>query len=84
MLAGMRKTERVTVTLPKDIADDVRKAVENGDAESVSALVADVLVEWFRKENVQQFLADMASGGEPMTDEAREWARAVIRQTRGE
>jgi hypothetical protein len=84
MLMGMRTTERITVTLPTQVADQVRAKVEVGAAETVSGYIADLLVERFREENVERFLADMAAGGEPMTEAAREWARETIRLAHGE
>lgn len=83
MLVGMR-SERITVTLPKELTDEVRKAVANGDAKSVSGFVADVLIERFREENVEQFLADLAEIGEPVDDEARAWAEEIVELTRRE
>lgn len=84
MLGYMRGTERITVTLPKELAAKLRQRVSSGEAESVSGLVAEVLEERFREEDVKEFLADMARGGEPITEEAREWARNVLRSARGE
>ncbi|MBV9313130.1 MAG: ribbon-helix-helix protein, CopG family [Pseudonocardia sp.] len=80
----MRSTERVTVTLPKELADRLRQRVASGEAESVSGLVAEVVKERFRDENVQQFLAEMAAEGGPITEEAREWAKELMRLARGE
>ena len=81
---GMRTTERITVTLPKQVADQVRARVEADAAETVSSYVAQLLVERFREENVEEFLADMAAGGEPITEVAREWARETVRLAHGE
>lgn len=83
MLRGMRASERITVTLPKDVADSVRERVRSGSAGSVSGLVAEVLTERFRDENVERFLADMEAVGGPVDDEARTWAQDVLRSARG-
>ncbi|MGH8929413.1 MAG: hypothetical protein ACRDZO_01940 [Egibacteraceae bacterium] len=80
----MRSTERVTVTLPKQVVDRIRASVETGAAETVSGYVADALVERFREESVDLLLADMESVGEPMTEAAREWARETVHLARGE
>jgi hypothetical protein len=48
----------------------------------VSSYVAQLLVERFREENVQQFLTDTATGDEPMTEAARDWSRQTIRLAR--
>lgn len=83
-LARMRSTERITVTLPTELAEKLRQRVSSGQAESVSGLLAEITDEWFREENVEQFLADMAEGADPITDEHREWAENVLRSARGE
>ena len=84
MLVGMRGTERITVTLPTELAEKLRQRVSSGAAESVSGLLAEITDEWFREENVEQFLADMAEGAEPVTDADREWAEKVWRSARRE
>jgi len=80
----MRTTERITVTLPAEVAEKLRQRVSSGEAESVSGLVAEVLEERFRDENVAAWLADMQAVGGPVTEEARDWARQVLRSARGE
>ncbi len=84
MLVGMQTTERITVTLPKELAEGLRQRVAAGEAESVSGLVASVLEARFERELVKRFLADMEAVGGPITEEAREWAREVWRIARGE
>lgn len=80
----MRTTERITVTLPAQVAAKLRQRVSSGEADSVSGLVAEVLEERFRNENVAAWLADMQAEGGQITDEARERARQVLRSARGE
>lgn len=80
----MRTTERITVTLPAQVAAKLRQRVSSGEADSVSGLVAEVLEERFRDENVAAWLADMQAEGGQITDEARERARQVLRSARGE
>jgi Arc/MetJ-type ribon-helix-helix transcriptional regulator len=43
MLPGMRTTERLTITVPGELAQRARQAVQEGRAESVSGYVADAL-----------------------------------------
>jgi Arc/MetJ-type ribon-helix-helix transcriptional regulator len=84
MLIGMQTTERITVTLPKELAERLRQRVAAGEAESVSGLVTSVIEERFERELLERFLADMeAVGGKP-GKEADEWASEVIRLARGE
>jgi Arc/MetJ-type ribon-helix-helix transcriptional regulator len=80
----MRSTERVTVTLPKQVVDRIRASVEADAAETVSGYIAEVLVERFREETVDLLLADMEAVGDPMTEAAREWARETVRAARSE
>lgn len=84
MLGCMRATERITVTLPKELAEKLRQRVSSGQAESVSGFVAELVEERLRDENVRQFLEDMEAAGGPPTEADREWARAVWRSARGE
>lgn len=82
MLAGMRTTERITVTLPTELAEKLRQRVSSGQAASVSGLLAEITDEWFREENLDRFLADMeAVGGKP-TEADREWAAEITRLSR--
>lgn len=83
MLDGMSDTERVTVTLPKSVAESLRQRVESGAAESASGYVAEVLTERFRDENLDEFLSDMAEVGGPIDDEARDRVAELMRLARG-
>jgi antitoxin ParD1/3/4 len=70
----MAEIERVTITLPADMAAVVRGAVEMGDYASTSEVVRDALRDWKLKRTVQiqelaalkadieRGLADMAAG----------------------
>ena len=70
----MAGIERVTITLPADMAAVVRGAVEMGDYASTSEVVRDALRDWKLKRTVQiqelaalkadieRGLADMAAG----------------------
>ena len=56
----MAEIERVTITLPADMAAVVRGAVEMGDYASTSEVVRDALRDWKLKRTVQiQELADL-------------------------
>lgn len=83
MLAGMRTTERITVTLPIELAAKLRQRVESGAAESVSGLVAEFVDERLREENVEEFLADMEAVGGPPSEADRQWAEELTRLSRG-
>lgn len=84
MLVGMRTTERITVTLPTELTARLRQRVSSGEADSVSGFVAEAVTDRLREESLADWLADMADGAEPITDEARDWAENVLRSARGE
>lgn len=75
----MQTTERITITVPRWVAERLRAEVAAGAAESVSGLVTSVMEARFERGLVDHFLAEMAVGAEPITDEARAWADEVIR-----
>jgi Arc/MetJ-type ribon-helix-helix transcriptional regulator len=84
MLIDMQTTERVTVTLPKELAERLRQRVSAGEAESVSGYVTSIIEERFEKELLTRWMADMeAVGGKP-TEEDYAWADEVVRLARGE
>ena len=45
----MPETDRMTITLPPDIAETVKGAVEQGEFASDSAVVREALLEWRAK-----------------------------------
>jgi antitoxin ParD1/3/4 len=70
----MSEIERITITLPSDMADIVRGAVEDGDYASTSEVVREALRDWKMKRALQlqelaalkaeidKGLADLAKG----------------------
>ena len=63
----MSDIERLTVTLPADLAASLRTAVATGDYASNSAVVREALHDWRRKRSLQveelaALQADIASG----------------------
>ena len=79
----MPDTERVTVTLPRAVAESLRQRVASGDAESASGFVTEVLEERFREENLERFLADMTARGGPVDDDARARSADLMQLARG-
>lgn len=80
----MRTTERITVTLPTELAEKLRQRVSSGQAGSVSGLLAEIAEEWFREEDLATWLKDMAEGAEPITHEDRDRVDELMRLSRGE
>jgi hypothetical protein len=83
MLADMQTTERVTITVPRPIAERLRAEVAAGAAESVSGLVTSIVEARFERGLVEHFLADMAVGAEPVTDEVRARVDELMRLAEG-
>jgi len=55
----MAEIERMTITLPADMADSVKAAVAQGDYASASEVVRDALRDWKMKRGLQ--LQDLAA-----------------------
>lgn len=50
----MPELERLTVTLPADMAASVKNAIEGGDYASTSEVIRDALRDWRRKRALQR------------------------------
>lgn len=71
-------TTKIAVSLPDGLVADARAAVERGDADSVSAYVAEALSRRRRDDNLAALLAEMiAEHGEPSADDY-EWADRAL------
>ncbi|MFZ1318393.1 MAG: type II toxin-antitoxin system ParD family antitoxin [Candidatus Nitrotoga sp.] len=58
----MSNIERVTITMPSDMAAIVKAAVEHGDYASTSEVVRDALRDWTHKRSLrQQDVAELRS-----------------------
>jgi Arc/MetJ-type ribon-helix-helix transcriptional regulator len=79
----MQTTERITVTLPKEIAEQVRQRVADGEAESVSGYVTSIIEARFERELVARFLDDMAQVGGLPTEEDIKRVDELMRLARG-
>jgi Arc/MetJ-type ribon-helix-helix transcriptional regulator len=79
----MQTTERITITVPKQVAERLREEVAAGAAESVSGLVTSLVEARFERELVARFLVDMAEGAEPITDETRAWVDELMKLADG-
>lgn len=68
----MQTTERITITVPKRVAERLREEVAAGAAESVSGLITSVVEARFERGLVEHFLAEMTKvGGAPTPDDIR-------------
>lgn len=78
MLPGMRTTERITVTLPAELANAARHAVEQGRAESVSAYVTSAVAQAAARERDDRLYSRRwAQHGVPSVENAA-WALKAL------
>lgn len=66
-------TEKIAVSLPRSIAEALKRQVHSGAAPSVSAFVSAAVQDKLEKDELQEVLDEIFTG-RPMTDEDRAWA----------
>jgi hypothetical protein len=71
-------TEKVTVALAPDVVKRAKKAVRQGRAKSLSALVNGLLDERLRRDELDEVLRQMDDEYGPIDQETRTWARRVL------
>ncbi len=71
-------TTKIAVSLPDDVVDDARAAVERGEAASVSAYVAAAMRSFARKDSLAAFLDDIDAELGPPSDKDLTWARVAL------
>lgn len=71
-------TEKITVALAPEVVRRAKKAVRQGRAKSLSALVNRVLDERLRRDELDEVLARMDDQYGPVDEETRAWARRVL------
>ena len=77
--AGMNRTEKIAVSLPRGMADRARRAVRQGRASSVSAYVASALEEKAKLDELAALLDEMlAETGGPLTAAERRAADRAL------
>jgi antitoxin ParD1/3/4 len=76
---GMTSTEKIAVSLPKQVAERARRAVRRGHAASVSAYVTAALREKVKLDELSTLLAEMlAESGGPLTAAERRAADRAL------
>ena len=73
-----RMNRRITVSLPAHLVEEATTAVREGRAASVSAYVAEALVEKAGREPLAKVLADWEAELGPPSAEAEAWADDVF------
>jgi hypothetical protein len=72
MMAGMKAKEKVAVSVPADLVDAARAAVDRGTDASVSAYFTRALDEQAKSDDLEALIVGMLDEtGGPMTDEER-------------
>ncbi len=72
MIVGMTPRAKIAVTLPRDLVEAARSAVQAGRAASVSAYVASALEERAKLDDLDALLDEMLTRtGGPVTDAER-------------
>lgn len=71
-------TTRITVSLPDHLVEQARRAVERGQAASVSAYVAEAMQWHGPREDLRTLLDDLDAELGPPTAEQRAWARKQL------
>lgn len=74
-VAGMilSMTKKLAISLPDDVAEDVRAAVEHGEAPSVSAYIAEALRAYKAPQDYDEFLAEWERESGPVSPEVEAW-----------
>lgn len=81
---GMTKVSKMTISLPKEQAEQVREAVAHGDAASVSGYISAALAAVMAapvdgdNDTLADLVADMIAEDGPPSAEAYEWADKVL------
>ncbi|MCP9489475.1 MAG: hypothetical protein MSC31_06320 [Solirubrobacteraceae bacterium MAG38_C4-C5] len=76
------QSERVTVTMPADVAKAARERVEAGESRSLSAFVAEAVEEKAKRETLREVLDDIRGEIGPPGPEAEAWADRVLGRLR--
>lgn len=72
-------TTKIAISLPDDLVDHARRAVEAGHATSMSAYIAGAIGDRVRNDELTTLLDEMlAETGGPMTDEERAEADRLL------
>ncbi len=73
-------TVKIAVSLPDELVEQARAAVETGRAASVSAYVAEALREKGRRRTLADWVAEQEAELGPITDAERAWAATALRE----
>ena len=71
-------TKKVTVSLPEELADQLREEVQTGRAESVSALVGEAVSQRLRSDRLEEVLVGLRQELGSPTKEDREWVKRLL------
>lgn len=77
-------TSKITVTVPDELIDDARRAVESGRARSVSAYVSAAMATYQRRQTLGELLEEWEQELGPTSPESRTWAEREIARVAGD
>jgi Arc/MetJ-type ribon-helix-helix transcriptional regulator len=72
-------TTKIAISLPDELLDQARRAVAEGRAASVSAYIAESVMQRERRDSLTELLDDLDRELGPPGPEAQEWAGGVAR-----
>lgn len=83
MVTGMATTQKVTITLPIDAVEAIRRLVAEGKADSVSGFVQHAVRTSLEDSATwgAMLAAALEETGGPMTPEERAWADGILGHT---
>lgn len=70
--------EKVGLTMPKQVAQEARERVRDGEAESFSAYVSEAVSEKLERDDLKRLLREMDADYGPVSAERLAWADSVI------
>lgn len=71
-------SQRITVTMPEEVAQSAREAVAAGESPSLSAFVAEAIQEKVKRETLRELLDEIEREIGPPGPEAEAWALRVL------
>lgn len=77
-------TAKIAVTVPQELVDDARQAVENGAAPSMSAYVTSALDAYRHRQTLDELLAEIDEQEGEVDSESQYWASRELNRVEHE
>lgn len=72
--------QRVTITMPDDVLEEVRRRVADGRARNVSSYISSLVEESVRTDGLLELLDELDAEEGPPSEEAQRWGRELFRR----